>query len=93
MRLLKEIDRKKEVLTIPTAGLREYIIEIARRYGVSYVRTPSDDLAEVISRLSGDEVASDETKDLIVALRRANVIDGPTMVSLLGSYLDEKRHV
>ncbi|MEI6068709.1 MAG: hypothetical protein WCP96_15310 [Methylococcaceae bacterium] len=90
---MKEIDRKKEALTIPTAGLREYIIEIARRYGVSYVRTPSDDLAEVITRLSGDEVASDETKDLIVALRRANVIDGPTMVSLLGSYLDENRNV
>lgn len=93
MRVLKEIDQKKEALIIPITGLREYIVDIARRYGVSYVRTPSDDLAEVITGLSGDEVESDETKDLIVALRRANVIDGPTMVSLLGNYLDERHNV
>jgi hypothetical protein len=30
---------------------------------------------------------------LIVALKRANVIDGQDMVNLLGRYLDEKHHV
>jgi hypothetical protein len=93
MRVLTETDQTKEALDIPTVGLREYIADIAKRYGVSYVRTSSDELAEVITRLSGDDVPSDETKDLIVALRRANVIDGPTMVSLLGNYLDENRNV
>lgn len=48
-------------------------------------------LAEVITHLAGDEVKPDETEELIIALRRANVIDGPTMVTLLGRYFDETR--
>lgn len=48
-------------------------------------------LAEVITSLSGDEVKPDEIENLVVALRRANVIDGPTMVTLLGRYFDETR--
>jgi hypothetical protein len=47
-------------------------------------------LAEVITGLADDEVKPDEIERLIIALRRANVIDGRTMVKLLGSYLDEK---
>lgn len=86
---LKATNQTKEALTIPLTGLREYIAGLARRYGIVYVRTPSDDLAEVITGLAGDEVRSNETRDLIVALRRAEMIDGPTMVNLLGNYLDE----
>jgi len=33
----------------------------------------------------------DETEKLVIALRRAEVIDGPTMVTLPGRYLDELR--
>jgi NADPH:quinone reductase-like Zn-dependent oxidoreductase len=78
---------------IPSVGVGSYIASLAKRHGVSHVRTGSDALADVITRLADDEVVTDETEDMIVALRRANVIDGPTMVSLLGRYLDEKRHV
>jgi hypothetical protein len=34
---------------------------------------------------------ADEIEDLLVALKRANVIDDKAMVHLLGNYLDEKR--
>ena len=78
---------------IPSTGLISFIATLAKEHGVSFARTGSDALADVITRLADDEVVTDETEDLIVALRRADVIDGPTMVSLLGSYLDEKRHV
>jgi hypothetical protein len=43
-------------------------------------------LAEVITRLSDDEAAPDETEKLVIALRRAEVIDDPTMVTQLGRY-------
>jgi hypothetical protein len=78
---------------VPLVGVRSYIASLAKRYGVSCVRTGSDALADVISHLADDEITTDETEDMIVALRRANVIDGPTTVLLLGRYLDEKRHV
>ena len=67
-----------------------YIAALARQHGVTYVRTGLDELADVITRLADDEVITDPTEDTLVALARANVIDGRTMSSLLGRYLDAK---
>lgn len=67
-----------------------YVHALAKEFGVVYQRTPTDELADVITRLSGDTVDIDATENLIVALRRAGIIDGPTMVSLLGKHLDER---
>ena len=76
-------------IDVPTSALAEFIADLARKHGVRYVRTGVDDLADVITRLSDDVVVPDDTENLIVALRRAHVIDSSTMVSLLGNYLDE----
>jgi len=78
-------------LAIPTRGLAEYIGDLAREHNVRYVRTPEDALADIITRLADDDVVTDDTEDLIVALKRAHVIDAATMVTLLGRYLDEER--
>lgn len=77
---------------IPMTGLSAYIANLAKRHDVVYVRTGSSALAEVITRLTGDDVKPDETEKLVIALRRANVINGQTMVTLLGRYFDEKRN-
>jgi hypothetical protein len=82
--------------TISTANktrISAYVAELARQHGVIHVRTPHDTLAEIITQLSDDEIATDETEDLIVALKRTGVIDGATLVDLLGRHLDERRHV
>jgi hypothetical protein len=75
---------------IPTSGLKEFVANFARKHGVRYVETHGDTLADVITRLTGDVVVTDATEDLIVALKRAGVIDGQAMVTLLGNYLAEK---
>lgn len=59
----------------------------------TYIKTPSDYLAEVITNLSDDDVVTDDVEDLIVALKRAHVINAETMVALLGNYLNEKQNV
>ncbi|CDQ10443.1 conserved hypothetical protein [Acidithiobacillus ferrivorans] len=79
--------------TIDKKDVRQYVAALARRRGVVYAKTGNDALAEAITRLADDDVRTDETEDLLVALKRAHVIDGPTMVSLLGQHLDECRHV
>ena len=72
--------------------IRRYVANIAKQHGVSSTKTGTDALADLITRLSDDDVRpNSETEDLIVALRRANVIDGPTMIALLGRHLDEHR--
>ena len=48
--------------------------DLAKKHQVAYVRTSLDDLADNITRLSGDDVAApDEIQELLIALRR-----GPT---------------
>ncbi len=78
---------------IPSTGLKSFIAELAREHGISYVRTGTSALAQVITRLADDDVTPDETEKLVIALRRAKIIDGPTMVELLGRYFDEARSV
>ncbi len=80
-------------MAYPVSDVASHVVALAKQHGVSYKRTSNDEFADVITRLADDEVDTDATEDLIVALKRANVIDGPTMVSLLGSHLDERRHV
>lgn len=78
---------------IPTTGLRSYISKLASDSGVQYVRDGYSVMAQVITRLADDEVRPDETEQLVIALRRSKVIDGATMVTLLGRYFDETQHV
>ena len=78
---------------IPTSGIADFVVGLARKNGIQYVRSGTDELADVITRLSDDDVFTDKTEDLIVELRRAKVIDASTMVSLLGNYLVEKEYV
>lgn len=66
------------------------ILALAMRSGIRYQLTSADVLADVATRLSGDDVMTDEIEDLVVALKRAGIITGHEMVDLLGAYLDEK---
>ena len=77
-------------LNIPAADLAPFVADLARLHGVAYERTGSSALAQAITRLSGDDGAPDSTERLVIAMRRAKVIDGRTMVTLLSRYLNEK---
>jgi hypothetical protein len=78
---------------LPMTGLSAYIADLAKRHGVVYVKTGSSAMAQMITRLAGDDGNPDETEKLVIALRRANVIAGKTMVTLLGRYFGEMRNV
>ncbi|RBP30722.1 hypothetical protein DET50_107137 [Marinobacter pelagius] len=71
-------------------SIRSYITDLADQLGIRYQATPEDALAVIAARLAGDGVVTDETEDLIVALKRAGAINGREMVALLGRHLDEK---
>ncbi|ABM17310.1 hypothetical protein [Marinobacter nauticus] len=71
-------------------NIRSYVIDLADQLGIRYQATPEDALADIATRLAGDEVVIDEIEDLLVALKRTGAINGNEMVTLLGQYLDEK---
>jgi hypothetical protein len=78
-------------LTIPTTGVAQFVRDLARQFGVSYARTPSDQWAETVTRLAGDEVRSGPVQDLLVALKRAGRLSADDMAALLVGYLREHK--
>ena len=77
-------------MEFPTTGVAEFVRDLAGRHGVVYVEAPYDGLAEVITRLSGDEVDLDEVELLLFALQRAGVITTKDVVELQLNYLRER---
>ena len=66
---------------------------LASRYRVTYVKTPYDELAKVITRLADDDIEMDEFELLLIALERAGIIASKNVVPLHVSYLQEKLNV
>ncbi|MFZ4539239.1 hypothetical protein [Propionivibrio sp.] len=77
----------------PIRNVGDYIADLAKQSGVTYKRSPYDDLAEVITRLSGDEVEMDENEFLLFALQRAGVMTTKDVIALQLNYLREKMNV
>lgn len=68
-------------------GIKNYIQNLANTHNVTYVSAPVDALADHITALADDVVQNDDTRNLLVALKRAQVISGPQMNTLLVRYL------
>ncbi|RQT28542.1 hypothetical protein BCO18175_01093 [Burkholderia contaminans] len=66
--------------TTPTA---RHVKALAREAGVQYVPTFGDHWAAAVTRLAGDEVNSDATDDLLVALTRAGKLSPSDLVRLV----------
>ena len=47
--------------------------------------------ADAVTRLAGNNVSTDDTQDLLVALKRAGKLSANEMSSLLVNYLREKK--
>lgn len=63
----------------------------ARKHQGAYVRTPSDALANRITKLAGDNVELDEVERLVIALLRAGHLSRAEVVRLQASYLREAK--
>ena len=75
-----------------TSDISSLVRSLATANEVNCIRTPVDALAEHFTRLSDDRVDElDETQLLIIALRRAGVIDKNDAMKLQAAYLAENR--
>ena len=82
-----------ELNELPTVRVAQFVAELARKNGISYQRTGLDSWAETVTRLSGDEVRLDATQNLLVALKRAGVLNGYQMSRLSVNHLRELKGV
>lgn len=78
---------------LPTEKVSQFVARLAQAHQVAYVRTAADEWADTATRLSGDEVRSDSTGDLLVALKRAHKLTDREMATLLINHLREQQRV
>lgn len=78
---------------IPTEKVSQFVARLAQENHVAYARTAADDWADTVTRLSDDEVRSDATGDLLVALKRAHKLTDREMATLLINHLREQQGV
>ncbi len=83
----------KAALNIPRVGLAQFVIDLAARHKVAWVKTYADEWAEHITRLSDDEVQPDPIENLLIALRQASKVSDREMIKMLTNYLREKESV
>jgi hypothetical protein len=76
---------------LPLRGVAGFVADLAKSHNVVYHRTYTDAWCEAVTRLSDDEVSTDDTADLLVALKRAGVLTAAQMARLLTNHLRERR--
>lgn len=72
----KQVRRRRD----PTAS---YVRRLARREGIAFAPTFADQWAQAVTKLAGDDVRSDKTDDLLVALTRAGKLTPRDMTKLV----------
>lgn len=80
--------------TRPKTAVRTHTVEdlvarFCRQKGFVPQKTYGHVVAEAITALSGDSVTLDRTEEALVALKRAKVISGKRLVTLLGQHQRE----
>lgn len=72
--------KRREALTL--TPMARYVDALAKRLGISYTPTYGDRWAFAVTRLAGDNVSSDRTDDLLVALTRAGKLSPTDMAKM-----------
>lgn len=74
------------------ALVKDLVAELARIHHVTHQAHPLDELADSVSRLSGDDVpALDETQQLLIALDRAGRLTPLQAMELQAQHLIQRR--
>jgi len=69
--------------------IEQTIRELAHKHHITAQRTPIDDFADDINRLSDAEVKLDEVEQLIVNLRRSGMITSKQLTEFQTQYIIE----
>jgi len=76
-------------LNIPDKDISGFIRALAERNGVHYSESRLDKVAQVVTRLAGDDVKPDDVEGLLINLSRKGCIGSTDMMLLHSRYLDE----
>ncbi len=74
---------------LQNSSVRCLVADLARQHNIVYVKTRGDEWADSVTQLLGDDVTNDDTRNILVALKRAGVLTGREMSDLLAKHLCE----
>lgn len=80
--LRQKLSIRKRPEALALTPMARYVDALAKRLGVSYTPTYGDRWAFAVTRLAGDDVSSDRTDDLLVALTRAGKLSPTDMAKM-----------
>lgn len=89
----KILSLPKDPDSLPQKNVKEFVERYAKAHHVAYTRSQIDDLAEAITRASGDSVDLDLTGKLLVALKKKKLIDGRQFARLITNHAKETQNV
>lgn len=72
-------------------SVEKYVRNLAAEHCVTDEQDVYDGMATVLTELSGDDVVLDRVERLLVALKKAGVLEGREMLLLHAEYLAAKR--
>lgn len=78
-------------LEIPEENVQQFVLDLARRHGVRVVRTRLDQLGDIFTSLSGDDVKLDIVGETLVSLMKAKIISGKQGTKLMFNHIRERR--
>lgn len=76
-------------IKIPLSNYKKFIIKLANQYHIQYQKTKGDELADVITKLSDDDIEEDNIERLISGLNRDGIISSKESLLLHYGYLKE----
>jgi hypothetical protein len=80
-----------KVQAVQQLTAQQKIQQLAQQHGiVVHQRSQLDELGDMFTKLSGDEIELDETQWLLVELGRAGILNGTDNVLLHAQYLNER---
>jgi hypothetical protein len=77
-------------IVIPTSGFKTFIIDLAREHQVLPTKKEIDHWALAVTNLSDDVEAPDDIEQLVINMKRAEIVTGAEMGKLLVGYLRER---
>ena len=87
------VENERLQLEIPEENVQQFVFDLAQRHGVRVVRTRLDQLGDIFTSLSGDDVKLDLVGETLVSLMKAKVISGKQGTKLLFNHLRERRRL
>jgi len=75
---------------LPTQGVADYVLRLARTHHIKYRRSAVEQWAEAVTRAAGDDAKTDKTRGLLIRLKQRKVLNADQFIRLIVNHRREQ---